>query len=196
VVEFWPDELVRTCRNCRGRVINAANQMKCLEWCAGAAQCLAALRGPGGADMTPLRDELATRVQEAFGVDERSFVRTMAVVEMAERIGREVGAEPLVLLPAAFLHGVGGGAGGRKAAADLLEGLPLPGAVRERVLDVIEHQDDGKGPRGPEEQALSDARLIVALRGGATGAAEGVVAREARTEVGRRLRAEALKGTT
>lgn len=195
VVEFWPDELVRTCRGCRARVTNPTNSLKCLEWCASAAECLAALRGPDDAQMAPLREELAERVAKTFGGDERRSARTAAVVELAEEIGLEVGAEPLVLLPAALLHDVGGGGSrGRSAAADLLADLPLPGVVRERILDLVEHADGGTCAESPEERALHDARLIVSLREGGRAEAAEVLARESHTDAGRRLGAAVLEG--
>jgi hypothetical protein len=195
VVEFWPDELVRTCRGCRGRVTNPTNSLKCLEWCASAAECLAALRGPGDAEMAPLREELAERVKGAFGDDEPRLARTTAVLEAAEAIGREEGAEPLVLLPAALLHDVGRGAEGRReAAAGLLEGLPLPGIVRQRILDIVEHQDDAEPVERLEARVLADARLIVSLREQGRRDAGDVLAREARTEAGKHFGLEAPEG--
>ena len=46
-VEFWPDEFVRACPNCKHRVSNPKANLRCLEWCAGAEQCLEQIRSAG-----------------------------------------------------------------------------------------------------------------------------------------------------
>jgi len=202
VVEFWPDELVRKCRNCGRRVANPTDSMKCLEWCRHAAQCMAALHADGDGWMEPLRAELIARMKAAFGHDTGRVEHTMAVLELAEKIGREVAAEPVVLVPAAILHDIGrarssggsahNGEEGRRMAAELLNGLTLPGAVREMVLDLVECHHDRDRMRDPSGSALFDADLIVNLREEVRRDRQDVLAREALTDAGRRIGAAVL----
>jgi DNA-directed RNA polymerase subunit RPC12/RpoP len=44
-MELWPDELARRCPQCGQRVINPGLDLKCLEWCQNAEECLRQIRG-------------------------------------------------------------------------------------------------------------------------------------------------------
>ncbi len=149
-VEFWPDEFVRKCRGCGWRLANPKSSMKCLAWCQHAAQCLAAIRGEDSATIGPLREELIERMSEAFGDDREKIDRTLAVLALAEDIGRQVGADPLVLVAAAVLHDV-------PSAADVLADIGLPQAVQQEILDVIAHRGDREKNDTPNGAALFDA---------------------------------------
>jgi len=46
-VELWPDELARRCPGCGRRVSNPRLNLKCLEWCAKADECLEQIRAAG-----------------------------------------------------------------------------------------------------------------------------------------------------
>lgn len=198
VVEFWPDELVRKCRACGHRFPNPQNAMKCLDWCRYAAQCMAALRGEDEAWVGPLREELLERMRGAFGEDRRRVKHAEAVLELAEAIGRETGADPLVLVPAAIFHDIGRagccgtgqadhGPAGRKGASELLGDLNIPLPVLAEILDTIEHHHERDWMDRPNGRALFDADLIVNLQ--ERGDRGGLAALEERalTEAGRRI---------
>ncbi|MHC4593028.1 MAG: HD domain-containing protein, partial [Planctomycetota bacterium] len=193
---FWPDELMRSCRACGNRFANPENSLKCLEWCRYAAQCMAAIRGEDETWIGPLRGELIERMKAVFGNDEKSIKHALAVLELAEEIGREVGADPLVLVPAAILHDIGRaeslgggnhGEGGSRAAAGLLADLAIPGAVEREILGLIEHHHDRDRMEGVNGSALFDADLIVNLREDAGPDWEAVLGEQALTEAGKRI---------
>ena len=203
-VEFWPDELVRKCRACGHRLANPGNSMKCLEWCRYAAQCLAALRGGDESWIGPLRAELIERMKRTFGADQARIAHAMAVLARAEDIGRKVGAEALVVVPAAILHDIGysapgvaqdpsaHGREGRQIAAELLADLHIPHAVEEEILDLIEHHHDRAwiqqhSGAAPDAAALFDADLVVNLMNRAQAERETILDREALTEAGRQI---------
>ncbi len=208
VVEFWPDELVRKCPACRHRFTNPENSLKCLQWCAYAKQCLAAIRGEDDSWIGPLREELIARMKGVFSDDEERIQHALAVLRLSEEIGRELGADPLVLVPAAILHDIGraisrGGSGrrdhgeeGRRMASELLAEVGLPHAVLEEILELIEHHHDRGRMDTPAGSALFDADLIVNLKEGKDGSWEGILARDALTDAGRREGKEELTWVT
>jgi len=184
-VEFWPDELLRKCPGCSRRLANPENSMKCLAWCRYAAQCLAAISGESGATIAPLREELVERMRKAFGDDVEKTDHALAVLNLAEDIGRQEGGDPLVLVPAAILSDIG-------PAAEILAEVGLPQAVQEEILETIAHREDRDKVHTPSGAALFDAVLIVSLQDKATADAEAVLAREALTDAGRRIGAARL----
>jgi len=196
-VEFWPDELMRKCRACGQRVQNPQNSMKCLEWCRYAAQCLAAISSGDDSWVGPLREEFIERMKKAFGPDARRIQHALAVLGAAEEIGREAGADPFVLAPAAVFHDVGRsiphcgdaehGPEGRRLTAELLSDLHIPGAVQEEILGLIEHHHERGRMTTANGAALFDADLVVNLQEGGQPDAASVLEREALTEAGKRV---------
>ncbi len=202
VVEFWPDELVRRCRECGHRFSNPDNSMKCLEWCQYAAQCMASIGGEEDPWSGPLCNELIDRMKTAFGDDQRRIDHALAVLEMAQRIGRDTGADPLVVVPAAILHDVGragsqGGVGqaehgreGRALAGELLADLGFPAAVKDDILDLIEYHHDRGKMDSRNGAVVFDADLIVNLQGWNGSSRTEALERDALTQVGRRVGTE------
>ena len=200
-VEFWPDELVRKCPECGHRFANPENSMKCLSWCRYAAQCMSALREGDDDWIGPLREELIARMKAAFGDDSASIGHALAVLELAEEIGRRSDADPLVLVSAAILHDIGRAASragakhgveGRATAKEILWDLGLPEAVQEEILGLIEHHHDRERMDTRNGGPLFDADLIAHLRESGRDEARDGLAREALTEAGRQIGAERL----
>ncbi|MFO8008074.1 MAG: hypothetical protein R6V05_10095 [Candidatus Brocadiia bacterium] len=175
LVEFWPDEVMRKCRGCGQRVANPENTLKCLAWCEHAAECMEAMMDRSEGALAPLREELLERVEGVFGADSKEAQRSREVLMLAERIGQRVGANPLVLIPAAILHEFGGRGptggpdaarrrDGRLTARGVLSGLGVPPGVVEDVVDLLEGETgEGDQPPSPAGAALHDAVLIVRL---------------------------------
>lgn len=198
VVEFWPDELMRRCPGCGNRFANPENSLKCLEWCRYAAQCMAALRGEEDPWGGPLCAELVERMKKAFGDDEGRAEHALKVLRLSEEIGREVGADPLVLVPAAILHDIGRsrpeqagredhGQVGRGVAAELLADLGFPRAIEEEILGLVEHHHDRDRMNTRNGSVLFDADLIVNLQEGHRPDREAHLSRDALTEAGKRI---------
>ncbi|MGD2173874.1 MAG: HD domain-containing protein [Candidatus Brocadiaceae bacterium] len=202
-VEFWPDELLRKCPGCGSRLANPNNALKCLEWCEHAAECLEAIRDADGG-LAPLRDELIERVSAAFDDDQSRIEHTLSVLELATEIGRRVGANPFVLLPAAILHDVGraapnGGSGredhqesGRRLASELLERLNLPEAIQQEIVQLVGHHHERDEMNTTNGAPLFDADLIVNLKSNATDGWERRLQEKALTEPGLELGRERL----
>lgn len=193
-VEFWPDEPVRRCRECNRPVVNPGHDMKCLEWCDHASECLSAIRSSD--TLGALREEVGHRMAGVFGDDADKIQHTLSVLGLAEEIGRREDADPMVLIPAAILHDLGRSvpnAGeetdriGRRLAEEALEGLPLPGAIREEILDLVEHHHDREFMERPNGAPLYDADLVVNLAGRDKDDQREALEREALTETGLRL---------
>jgi len=43
-IEFWPDEYVRPCTGCGSRIANPRLNLRCLEWCTHADECIRKIR--------------------------------------------------------------------------------------------------------------------------------------------------------
>jgi hypothetical protein len=122
---------------------------------------------------------------EVFQDDRERTERTLAVLALAEGIGRQLGADPLVLIPAAILHDVG-------PAADMLRDVCLPEAVRQEILDTIAAQCDREKIDTPASAALFDALLVADLKKTVETPRSSMLARRALTAAGRREGAEYL----
>ncbi len=196
-VEFWPDELVRKCPGCGRRTANPEASMGCLQWCKHADRCLQEVWGPSGSQY--LREELIQRLEAQAGASEHLLDHTRRVLELAERIGRSIGANPAVLVPAAILHDVGRaveeheGAGdheneGARRSEEILADEGMPPVACRKVAELVEHHHDrdhmGRTPSGA---ALFDADLIVNLGENRPQGWEQKLSREALTGVGRTL---------
>jgi HD superfamily phosphodiesterase len=98
-------------------------------------------------------------------------------------------------VPAAILHDIGRaragdedhGVAGQELAAELMEDIGLPGAVKERILELIEHHHDRDRMDSAEGAALFDADLIVNL--GEAGQKDALrrLTEQALSEPGRRI---------
>jgi len=185
VVEFWPDEFARKCAGCGQRLANPQNSMKCLAWCRHAAQCLAAIRGEGSTSIGALREELIERMRGAFEDDGERIDRTLTVLGLAEDIGRQVGADPLVLVPAAILHDV-------DSAADVLADIALPQAVKDEITEVIKQLNERERIDTPNGAALFDAILMMDLKQSDDPFRSSLLPRRALTAAGRRMGAAYL----
>jgi putative nucleotidyltransferase with HDIG domain len=203
-VEFWPDEVMRKCRGCGHRFANPTNSMKCLNWCRHAAQCLEAMRGGENADLEPLREELLERMRRIFDGEQSKIDHTLDVLDLTERIGVEVGADPLVVVPAAILHDIGrarpqpdeGPAeptdGDGRQVAEVLADIDLPPAVKDEIADLVEHHHERDLMASRNGSALFDADLIVNLRGRDGQDRQATLATEALTDAGRRIGTQCL----
>jgi HD superfamily phosphodiesterase len=141
-------------------------------------------------------------MRKAFGSDKQRIGHALAVLRAAEEIGREAGADPFVLVPAAIFHDVGRslphcgdaehGPEGRRLTAELLADLHIPGAVQDEILSLIEHHHERDRMAAPTRAApngavLFDADLIVNLEESRRADAPSVLEREALTEAGKRV---------
>ena len=145
-VEFFKDEASRKCRKCGAKVANPKMDFGCASYCRFAAQCLGDLPPELTSERDNLlRDRLGLEVKRRFKQDFKRIGRVLKVVRYAERIVKEEGGDPAVVLAAAYLVDTGGG--------DAAEGT---GSLQP-------------GPRGSEDQAA--VREIL----GKVGAAEALI---------------------
>lgn len=103
-LEFFKDEPKLKCRNCGQVVMNPKIDLGCAEWCQYAAQCLGIVAAK---DVNSLCERLIVRMKQVFGTDKKRIDHALAVLDYAERIQAEEGAEPLVVKAAAILHDIG-----------------------------------------------------------------------------------------
>ena len=111
-IEFFKDESSRKCRKCGTKVLNPKMDFGCAAYCRFAAQCL-------GTDMSPellaqrtdlLKDRVAAEVKGLLGRNFRRIGRALKVVEYAGKIQQSEGGDPAVVILAAYLSTITGGA--------------------------------------------------------------------------------------
>jgi putative nucleotidyltransferase with HDIG domain len=103
-IEFFKDEPKLKCRSCGHVVMNPRIDLGCAEWCQFAEQCLGIVAAK---DVNSLCDRLIARMKQVFGTDKKRIDHALAVLDYAERIQAEEGAEPLIVKAAAILHDIG-----------------------------------------------------------------------------------------
>jgi putative nucleotidyltransferase with HDIG domain len=200
VVELWPDEILRQCRVCGAKVSNPKFQMGCLEWCSQAADCLERTREAREDAARPVRQELQARLRDIFGADDRRVQHAENVLRLAEEIGRQEGADPLIVVPAALLHDIGlagapaepgeerartHGSDGADKAAEVLADLQFPEAVIRAVKHIVANHHDRDQMVDANGRVIWDADLIVNLTGRPREEALPRLRKEAQTHAGK-----------
>jgi putative nucleotidyltransferase with HDIG domain len=207
-VEFWPDELLRRCPGCGSRVSNKAFKMSCLEWCGHADECLKMIRSSREEALVPLREELHMNMKAIFGGDDARVSHAERVLELAEHIGREEGADPFIIVPAALLHDIGlagvprdadtpearmHGRRGAEHAAAVLGRIGFPDSWTREVVEIIAHHHERALMNTVNARVLWDADLIVNLSLLSSKIALERLLNLALTNAGRRIGSERLQ---
>lgn len=212
-MEFFRDDGYRRCRKCGKKVSNPKISLGCAQWCEHARECLGYdpkehAAEAENAEQTSLIDRLVGAMKGVFGDDERRICHALMVLEWAEKIMKEDGAEadPKVVLSAAVLHDIGIREAERKygssmpkyqeiegppIAKGILEELRLDGDTVDHVLKIIANHHSAKDIDTMEFRIIWDADMIVNIhdeRGGFTREGEPLnYEKRFRTAAGRRL---------
>ena len=108
VEEFFKDEASRKCKKCGARVLNPHMDFGCASYCKFAKQCFGDLPPELLAERKELlKDRVAVEVKKYFGKDFKRIGHASKVARYAEEIAKAEGAEPGIVLPAAYLHDIG-----------------------------------------------------------------------------------------
>jgi len=179
VEEFFKDEASRRCPHCGHRILNPHMDFGCASYCKFAKQCFGDLPPELLAKRKELlKDRVAVAVKKYFGNDFKRIGHASKVARYAEEIAQAEGAEPGIVLPAAYLHDIGikkaeeehnssaahhQEALGPPVARDILTDLGAEPDVIDEVCDIIGHHHHPREEETLNFKALYDADLIVNL---------------------------------
>ncbi len=178
-VEFFKDESARKCKKCGHRFLNPKMDFGCASYCKFAAQCLGDLPPELIAKREDLlKDRVAVEMKLFFKKDFRRISHAMKVARYAEKIVKEEGGDPGVVIAAGYLHDIGIKEAERKydstaaryqeqegppIAREILGRLGARPEMIEEVCDIIAHHHHPREEETSNFKCLYDADLIVNL---------------------------------
>jgi len=179
-VEFFKDEVRRRCR-CGHEIINPRVDFGCAAWCPYAEQCIGTVPEDVRAkqraeEKDSLRQRIGVEMKKYFGTDFRRMNHALKVARYAEQILKAEGGNPLVVLGAAYLHGIGiheaerkyGDTGGRyqelegpPIAREILGKLSVQKEMMEEICNIIAHHHGPKSEESLNFQIVYEADSLV-----------------------------------
>jgi len=178
-VEFFKDEPIRRCRNCKHRFVNPKMDFGCASYCKFADQCLGDLPPELLAKRKDLlKDRVAVEMKRYFKHDFKRIGHATKVARYAERIFQKEGGDLAVILSAAYLHDIGIKQAEEKhqstaakyqeqegppIAREILTRLGAEADLIEEVCDIVGHHHHPQNEETTNFKAVYDADLIVNL---------------------------------
>ncbi len=166
-VEFFKDETSRKCAQCGHKFVNPQMDFGCAAYCKFAAQCLGDLPPELLAQRENLlKDRVAVEMKKHFGRDFKRIAHAGRVARFAEKLAVPVGADPAVVLIAAFLHEAGASGGADVASEPARTILSRLGAREDLVAEVctiIAAMAEANPQAGINEQCVRDAHALAEL---------------------------------
>lgn len=169
VVEFFKDDTTRKCGRCGHRFLNPKMDFGCASYCQYAEQCIGDLPPELLAQKEDLlKDRVAIEMKRHFKTDFRKIGHATRVARHAEHIGREIGGNLAVIIPAAYLLHIED-ADARQQPSNADTGPPATTGSAP-VTRAILHR---LGAREPLTEAVCEVvGAYLSNRGGADGTAE------------------------
>jgi putative nucleotidyltransferase with HDIG domain len=178
-VEFFKDEPTRTCKQCGFKIVNPKMDFGCASYCQFAEQCVGDLPAEVLAQRKDLfKDRVAVEMKRYFQYDFKRIGHATKVARYAERIVKQEGGDPAVVLSAAYLHDIGIKEAERKygdgdihhheeeglpVARQILGRLKAPEALIDEVCAIVRHHHHPDQEEGVNFKVVYDADLIVNL---------------------------------
>jgi len=144
-VEIWSDEGTGKCPKCSKSVFRPGMQ-SCIDWCKHAKECI------GEEKLTQYvllkrqlrKQALSMAMEKYFGTDARRIGHAKRTAEYAEMIlAGEAGADPNVVIAAAFLHDIGiKNAEEKYGSADPVHQESEGPPVARRILKELDYTED------------------------------------------------------
>ncbi len=180
-VEFFKDEVRRRCR-CGHEMVNPKLDLGCAEWCPYAEQCVGAVpeevKAKRRADEKDLlKEKMCLEMKKHFGTDYRHVTHALKVARYAEKILKTEGGDPVVVLGAAYLHGIGSPEAADKGEPSDGDGPSADAVIAQRILKNLDIQEkaasainnlisslrQGRPPVDLESQILQEAHGLASL---------------------------------
>ena len=176
VVEFFKDDFSRRCKKCGFKFLNPSMDFGCASYCKYAEQCIGNLSPELIAQKEDLlKDRVAVEMKRYFKQDFKRIGHASRVARYAEKIGKEEGGNPSVILTAAYLHDIGIKEAEKKhnsteaeyqelegpqVAREILGGLGARDELIEEVCDIIGHHHHPRPDDTINFKIVYDADLI------------------------------------
>ncbi len=190
-VEFFKDDTARKCPACGHRFANPEMDFGCAAHCRYAEQCLGTLPPELAARRESLlKDKIAVAVKRRLGKDFRRIGRAVRAARFAEEIAVAAGADPGLVLSAAYLAEADDTpAVRREIAEEVLEAAGAPNEMVQQVARIVE--DLPEKAETPEAEAVADALMLsVAEAARIHGKESPVSAKALRTDAGKQMLTE------
>lgn len=159
-VEFYKDDTNRKCPQCGHRFVNPHLDFGCAAYCRFAEQCLGTLpaefTGSGG---NLLKDRVAVEVKRFLQTDFRKIREASQVARHAELIGKNESAPLVVVLCAAYMHGLGD-----DPARAILEKIGAEAELTREILDVLAKLQRPENGQSAAAKIVHDALTIEHIR--------------------------------
>ncbi len=171
-VEFFKDESSRKCPACGHKFVNPKMDFGCAAYCKFAEQCLGDLPPELLAERESLlKDRVALEMKKHFGRDFKRIAHASKVARYAEKLAFELGADPAVVLSAAYLHDVGlrdaspadHAREGARIARQILANLGAREELIEEVCAIIKHHHEPPPDASLNFRCVFDADTLVNL---------------------------------
>ncbi|MCJ7547894.1 MAG: HD domain-containing protein [Deltaproteobacteria bacterium] len=178
-VEFFKDEPTRACKGCGFKIVNPKMDFGCASYCQFAEQCVGDLPAELLAQRKDLfKDRVAVEMKRYFQYDFKRIGHATKVARYAERIVKQEGGDPAVVLSAAYLHDIGTNEAERKyedsdvrhheeegppIARQILGRLKAAEPLIDEVCAIISHHHHPGQEDTVNFKVVYDADLIVNL---------------------------------
>jgi len=162
-IEFFQDDTTRLCKKCGHRFVNPQMDFGCASYCKYAEQCLGSLSPELLAQRDDLlKDRVAVEMKRHFKKDFQKIGAAMRRARYAEQIAKEEGANPAVILTAAYLYEMEN-SGGTETARQILTRLGAKESLIDEVCHTIARKDQPGDRETLEFKVLHDATEIVRM---------------------------------
>jgi DNA-directed RNA polymerase subunit RPC12/RpoP len=138
-VEFYKDDTSRKCGNCGHRFVNPKLDFGCAAYCQFAEQCLGTLPEEFVAQKENLlKDRVAIEMKKYCKNDFKQISHASRLARHAERIGRNEGGNPALILCSSYLQNIGRSEALRKNGAATQDSIQKESvAIAETILKKL-----------------------------------------------------------
>ena len=150
-IEFWKDDVKRSCPSCGSTMINPSFDPGCARWCPYAEKCLGDVAVTYKRQPSIVRDRFEAQIRRHWENRKEPVGRVLGRVAVAEELLADGGGNALVVLASAFLVDLDD-----NTQAEILYRVGLPEDVRAQVLKVLAALESGEGD-GDDLHLILDA---------------------------------------
>lgn len=165
-VEIWKDDVTLRCPHCRQVITNPRFDPGCAAWCSYATKCLGERALTYQRQPKVIRDKLEVEARKRLLHHRELLGIALKAADLAEKISREEGVEPLVAVAACLFYDLGAAAENPDAPSlirYILTNTGLEPELAERIGKIV---NAGNRPlEDPAWKVVQDARQLARLAG-------------------------------
>lgn len=143
-IEFWKDDIVLRCHQCKQLVTNPRFNPGCAAWCSYAEKCLGEVAKDIKAQPQIIRNRLEVEVRKKLGQDhQKLFNRLLKLANQAETLALTEKVEPLIAVAASLVGPAAAALGwAEDEILNLLNGAGIEEEKARKILEVIRFQGE------------------------------------------------------